>query len=90
MSPSQSKAAATKRRMGNLMLVEGENSPDQTARMLDSLVVALGAFITVGWAMVHGLHLHQWADRHGVVLPRDAGAIAGLVVGLIVVGGWLT
>lgn len=59
--------------------------------MGELLVAAIGAVIVIASTMVTGWRLHVWALRHGfgAWLPKDTGAIAGLVVGAITVARWI-
>lgn len=60
--------------------------------MLKSLVVITGAAITLAEAGVIGLLVHRWLLDHApgvaAVMPRDTGAVLGLLVGAGIVAGW--
>lgn len=55
---------------------------------LVALVLA-GAGITIASAMVAGLRLERWLSGYVRWIPRDVGAVSGLIVGIALVARWL-
>lgn len=62
------------------------------AIMLAALVTLAGAAIVIAATTILGFRLHslllQRAPGLAALIPRDGGAIAGLVLGLATVAGW--
>lgn len=61
--------------------------------LLDALVGVVGAGMVVGSSGIAGYRLHLAIERHapglGALVPRDAGAVLGLSVGIATVLTWL-
>lgn len=60
--------------------------------LLQFLVVVAGAALVIGGLMVKGYLLHRWLIKRAPGLaawiPRDGGALVGLLIGAVLVLRW--